>query len=319
MAKEDTSDRALDVEDRRKGVLEVRGSTTLGIVPLNPPMNSRPDPNIQDYLRDIQDVPLLTAPQERDLARRMKKSSSPREEERRDAEEARQHFIRANLRLVVSIAKYFSQRGLPLADLIEEGNLGLLHAVTKFDPSRGFRFSTYATWWIRQAIRRGLINTAGSVRIPSYLVEIIAHWKLFERTFTQQHGRSPSREEVVAGLKLGKSGGDLLERATLSIQNFSRPVSLDVLSASTGQLEDSRAGAASGPSREAAPDGPQIEGFLKSISPREAEVLRLRYGLYAGHAMTLDEIGEKLNLTRERIRQIQKAALRKLQEKMTKS
>jgi RNA polymerase primary sigma factor len=280
-------------------------------------MQPRQDPNIDAYLKDIMDVPLLTAPQECDLARRMKKSSSSREEERRDAEEARQQFIRANLRLVVSIAKYFSQRGLPLADLIEEGNLGLLHAVTKFDPSKGFRFSTYATWWIRQAIRRGLINTAGSVRIPSYLVEIIAQWKLFDRTFTQKHGHGPSLEEVAAGLKLGKSGGQILERARLSIENFSRPASLDVLSAATGQIEDDRTGAASGPPKEAQADGPQIEGFMKSISPREAEVLRLRYGLYSGHAMTLDEIGRKLSLTRERIRQIQKTALRKLQEKMT--
>jgi len=280
-------------------------------------MPSHKDPNIDAYLKDIMDVPLLSAPQERELARRMKKRSSLREDERRDAEEARQQFIRANLRLVVSIAKWFSQRGLPLADLIEEGNLGLLHAVTKFDPSKGFRFSTYATWWIRQAMRRGLLNTAGTVRIPSYLVEIIAQWKLFERTFTQKHGHGPSLEEVAAGLKLGKSGPEILERARLSIENFSRPVSLDVLTAATGQIEDGRAGSASGSPKEAPADAPEIEEFLKSISPREAEVLRLRYGLYSGHAMTLDEIGKKLCLTRERIRQIQKKALRKLQETMT--
>jgi RNA polymerase primary sigma factor len=280
-------------------------------------MASRPD-NIDEYLREIQSVALLTAPQELALARRMKKSSSPREEERRDAEEARHDFIRANLRLVVSIAKYFSQRGLPLADLIEEGNLGLLRAVEKFDPSRGFRFSTYATWWIRQAIRRGLLNTAGTVRIPSYLVEIIAQWKLFERTFTQKHGRPPSRDEVAAGLKLGKGGPALLERARLSVENFSRPASLDVVAAATGQIEDVRTPRGSDVFPEvSSSDGPAIEALLKSITGREAEVLRLRYGLYSGHAMTLDEIGKKLNLTRERIRQIQKRALHKLQGKMT--
>src|SRR5436190_709778 len=279
-------------------------------------MPVRPDSNIDEYLREIQSVALLTGPQELALARRMKKSSSPREEERKDAQEARHDFIRANLRLVVSIAKYFSQRGLPLADLIEEGNLGLLRAVEKFDPSRGFRFSTYATWWIRQAIRRGLLNTAGTVRIPSYLVEIIAQWKLFERSFTQEHGRAPSREEVAAGLKLGRGGPALLERARLSIENFSRPASLDVLAAATGQIEDDRAAPVSDALPGVLSEGSAIEGLLKSITGREAEVLRLRYGLYSGHAMTLDEIGKKLNLTRERIRQIQKRALLKLQEKI---
>jgi len=279
-------------------------------------MPVRPDSNVDEYLKEIQSVALLTGPQELALARRMKKSSSPREEERRDAEEARHDFIRANLRLVVSIAKYFSQRGLPLADLIEEGNLGLLRAVEKFDPSRGFRFSTYATWWIRQAIRRGLLNTAGTVRIPSYLVEVIAKWKIYERTFTQKHGRAPSRDEVAVGLKLGKGGAALLERARLSIENFARPASLDVLAAATGQIEDGRAAPRSGDLPELSSEGPAIEGLLKSITGREAEVLRLRYGLYSGHAMTLDEIGKKLKLTRERIRQIQKRAIHKLQEKM---
>jgi RNA polymerase primary sigma factor len=279
-------------------------------------MPTRLDSNVDDYLREIQSVALLTAPQERDLARRMKKSSSKKEEERRDAQIAREDFIRANLRLVVSIAKYFSNRGLPLADLIEEGNLGLLRAVEKFDPSRGFRFSTYATWWIRQAIRRGLLNTAGTVRVPSYLVEIIAKWKLFERSFVQEHGHAPSSEEVAVGLKLGKPGTEILERARLSIENFSRPTSLDALSAATGQIEDTREEALGGSRSGASSDAPRIEGLLKSISEREAEVLRLRYGLYSGHAMTLDEIGTKLKLTRERIRQIQKVALRKLQAKM---
>jgi RNA polymerase primary sigma factor len=283
-------------------------------------MPSFPDSGVDEYLKEIQSVPLLSAPQERALARRMKKSSSPREEERRDAEEARHDFIRANLRLVVSIAKYFFKRGLPLADLIEEGNLGLLRAVEKFDPSRGFRFSTYATWWIRQAIRRGLLNTAGTVRIPSYLVEVIAQWRLFERTFTQKHGRPPSREEVVTGLKLGKSGAALLERARLSVENFSHATSLDVVAAATGEIEDVRAA----PDADVLPDvssegGGALEGLLKSITGREAEVLRLRYGLYSGHAMTLDEIGKKLKLTRERIRQIQKRALLKLQEKIAKT
>src|SRR6185436_6767906 len=135
-------------------------------------------------------------------------------------------------------------------------------------------------------------------------------------TFTQKHGRPPSRDEVAAGLKLGKGGPALLERARVSIENFSRPASLDVLAGAAGQTEDIRSTPGSDGFPDGMSDGPAIDVLLKSITGREAEVLRLRYGLYSGHAMTLDEIGKKLNLTRERIRQIQKRALRKLQEKM---
>jgi RNA polymerase primary sigma factor len=150
-------------------------------------------------------------------------------------------------------------------------------------------------------------------------VEIIAQWKLFDRQFTQEHGHKPSLEQVAAELKLGNSGVATLERAMTSVENFSRPVSLDLLWSATGEVADSRAATQAESPTSDLIDGRSVDALLRSINEREAEVLRLRYGLYSGQAMTLDEIGKKLKLTRERIRQIQKTALRKLQEKLAAS
>jgi RNA polymerase primary sigma factor len=273
---------------------------------------------LQEYLNDITGVPLLNAQEERDLARRMKNRSSSNGDKRKDALLAREHFIRANLRLVVATAKYFAGRGLSLLDLIEEGNLGLLHAVEKFDVRRKCRFSTYATWWIQQAMRRALVNTSKTVRVPSYMVEVIAKWKVLERGFLQEFGRSPGPEEIAERLGLAGERLEIVARA-IRTENFSRPVSLDVLASTTGDLAD--------PKRESPRQGEllsgidrgYIHGLLGSISQREALVLRLRFGLYEGHPLTLGEIGTKLKLTRERVRQIERAALRKLQDKAAPS
>ena len=279
----------------------------------------RQESGVEQYLKEIQAVPLLTAREEMTLARRMKKINSAKEEERQDALKAREEFIRANLRLVVSIAKYFANRGLSLLDLIEEGNLGLLHAVEKFNPARKCRFSTYATWWIQQAMRRALINTGKTVRLPSYLVEIIAKWKTLEHGFLQKHGRVPEIAEAAVEMGLGKEGVEILKRAIRASENFARPVSLDVMWAATGEVADDRTERASdGGSAPSHADLERIAMLLNSISEREAAVLRLRFGLYEGHPMTLDEIGRKLRLTRERVRQIQKAALSKLQERFSR-
>jgi RNA polymerase primary sigma factor len=279
----------------------------------------RQESGVEQYLKEIQAVPLLTAREEMVLARRMKKINSAKEENRKDGLKARESFIRANLRLVVSIAKYFANRGLSLLDLIEEGNLGLLHAVEKFNPARKCRFSTYATWWIQQAMRRALINTGKTVRLPSYLVEIIAKWKTLEHGFLQKHGRPPEIAEAAVEMGLGKEGVEILKRAIRASENFARPVSLDVMWAATGEVADERSDRqADGGSSPTHADLERIATLLGSISEREAAVLRLRFGLYEGHPMTLDEIGRKLRLTRERVRQIQKAALSKLQERFSK-
>ncbi len=277
------------------------------------------EPSVDAYLHDIQSVPLLTAEEERQLARRVKRCKSPRPEIRRDAQEAREHFVRANLRLVVSVAKQFAGRGLPLADLIEEGNFGLLRAVEKFDPTRKCRFSTYATWWIRQAIRRGLVNSGGTVRIPSYMVEIIAQWKAFEAGFIQRNGRSPSPEEVVGEIGLDRSQIKVARRALGTIRQFSQPLSLEALWAATGEVADPRETLRPEDLASSRVDGNRVTNLLSSIRKREAEVLRLRYGLHEGCAMTLAEIGKRLGLTRERVRQIERTALRTLQKRLAET
>jgi RNA polymerase primary sigma factor len=270
---------------------------------------------IDQYLKEIQGVPLLNAREEAALARRMKKLSSSKEEERRDALRAREDFIKANLRLVVSIAKYFMNKGLSFLDLIEEGNLGLLHAVGKFDLARKCRFSTYATWWIQQAMRRALINTGKTIRVPSYIVEIIVRWKTLEREFLQKHHRVPEVAEVAAEMGLGKEGVEIVKRAMRASENSAHPASLDVMWATTGDVAETREGRLPENAVSSRLDLERIENLLGSITEREASVLRLRFGLYEGHPMSLGEIGKKLRVTRERVRQIQKVALGKLQER----
>ena len=277
----------------------------------------RQESGVEQYLKEIQNVPLLTAKQELELARRMKKMESKVPAQAQDARDARELFIRSNLRLVVSVAKNYLNKGLAFLDLIEEGNLGLLRAVQRFDPRRKCRFSTYGTWWIRQAIRRALVNTAKTVRVPSYMVEIIAKWKTVANEFTQKHGRKPDMQEIAEAMGLGEEGIEILKRAINASDNFSRPVSLDVMWAS-GEVADGK-GAPTDKAVFSQMETERIDVLLKSINEREAAVLRFRYGLYDGQPMTLGDIGKKLRITRERVRQIEKTALRKLNEKLVSS
>jgi RNA polymerase primary sigma factor len=275
----------------------------------------RQESGVEQYLKEIQDVALLTAQQEMDLAKRMKKMNSKEPSEAEDARAAREQFIKANLRLVVSVAKNYINKGLAFLDLIEEGNLGLLRAVQRFDPARKCRFSTYATWWIRQAIRRALVNTSKTVRVPSYMVEIIAKWKTVVNEFTQKHGRKPDLHEIAEAMDLGEESMQILKRAISASDNFARPVSLDVMWP-TNEVADLKESSSPDKAVLSQMDNERIDTLLRSISQREAEVLRFRYGLYDGQPMTLGDIGKKLRITRERVRQIEKIALKKLHKQM---
>ena len=259
------------------------------------------DDPVRMYLKEIGHVPLLTAEEEVALAQRMEAGD----------EEARHRLEEANLRLVVSIAKRYVGRGMLFLDLIQEGNLGLLKAVEKFDYSKGYKFSTYATWWIRQAITRAIADQARTIRIPVHMVETINKYIRVSRQLLQELGRDPTPEEVAR--RMGLSVARVREIMKISQE----PVSLET---PIGEEEDTHL--SDFIEDEAAPDPAdaasmlllkeQISEVLTTLAPREAEVLRLRFGLVDGRSRTLEEVGQNFGVTRERIRQIEAKALRKL-------
>lgn len=266
---------------------------------------SQGDDALGPYMREIQEVPLLSADEERDLAVRIHDLDPS------VAGPAKDRMIRANLRLVVSIAKQYANRGLALADLIEEGNVGLLKAVTRFDPAAECRFSTYGAWWIKQSIRRALVNTARTVRVPSYMVEVITKVRHVSVRLERQFGRPPTLDEIAVEMGIEGDGMDLLRRAMRAARSGRAAVSLEALLGEGESFEDPRSAS---PDDEMAADNErvQLQGLLESIDPREAEVLRLRFGIDAETPLTLREIGERLGVSRERVRQIETRALRKL-------
>jgi RNA polymerase primary sigma factor len=233
----------------------------------------------------------------------------------RDAAEARDRFVRSNLRLVVSIARRFVNRGLPLQDLVEEGNLGLLQAVERFDPRRKCRFSTYATWWIRQAIRRALVNSAGTIRVPSYMADAIVKWKTARNGHAQRTGRDAGADEVLEEMGLDDRKARALARAVRASRVASRPMSLDAFDEG-GELAD--AGPVPPPDETVFSrlEIDRIHELLRGIDPREAAILHLRFGFGGGPEATLGEVGRRLRVTRERVRQIEKNAFRKLRERL---
>ena len=264
-------------------------------------IDSNIDDSVKIYLKDIGKVPLLTGDQEIELAKRMEEGD----------EEAKKILSEANLRLVVSIAKRYVGRGMQFLDLIQEGNLGLMKAVEKFDYTKGFKFSTYATWWIRQAITRAIADQARTIRIPVHMVETINKQGRATRQLLQRLGREPSAEEIAEYL------GCSVERVR-EIQKIAQdPVSLET---PIGEEEDSHLGdfleddKALSPSEVAESKmlKEQLIQVLNTLTPREEKVLRLRYGLDDSHPRTLEEVGREFNVTRERIRQIEAKALRKL-------
>ena len=259
------------------------------------------DDPVRMYLREIGRIPLLTFDQELDLAKRILEGD----------EEAKQKLAESNLRLVVSIAKKYVGRGMQFLDLIQEGNMGLIKAVEKFDYTKGFKFSTYATWWIRQAITRAIADQARTIRIPVHMVETINKLIRTSRNLLQQLGREPSPEEIAQEMEIP------VEKV-VEIQKIAQdPVSLET---PIGEEEDSHLGDFIQDEDSPAPHDAasytllkeQLEEVMNTLTPREAKVLKLRFGLEDGKARTLEEVGREFEVTRERIRQIEAKALRKL-------
>lgn len=262
---------------------------------------SSPQTPLETYLREINETALLTAEDEQELAARIALGDA----------EARDRMVRANLRLVVNIARGYSGKGLGLQDLIEEGNLGLLRAVEGFDPTIGTRFSTYASYWIKQSIKRALINSAKTIRIPAYMVELLSKWRRANNRLGEELGRTPTHEEIARVLGLPKKKLPIIKKA-IRIYNSTPQTDQAELGWSLGEMVmDERMKT---PEDELL-DHDVLSSVLKMIDhldEREATVLRMRFGLGDMEPHTLKEIGEKLNLTRERVRQIETEALQRL-------
>jgi RNA polymerase primary sigma factor len=261
---------------------------------------------LQIYLRQINQSPLLTADEEKALGRKIINDNDP---------EARERMVRSNLRLVVNIARHYVNSGLSLPDLIEEGNIGLLKAVEGFDPENGSRFSTYASWWIKQAIKRALINSVQPIHIPAYMVEMMTKLKYAIRDLEDQLGRLPTTEELSEHLKMPAKKLRIIRKAVKAYHSPTQSGSADGELTINELVPDT----ANLPPDEQVKDVDelrQLEKLMGTIDARAAKILRLRYGLEGGDALTLKQIGEKIGLTRERVRQIEHHALRKLRDAM---
>ena len=290
-----------------------------GFSALTAELESSLDDPVRMYLREIGRVPLLSAAEEVALAKRMERGKLERQKPMReqslrllyDGEDAQRRLTEANLRLVVSVAKKYIGRGMSLLDLIQEGNIGLIRAVEKFDYTKGYKFSTYATWWIRQAITRAIADQARTIRIPVHMVETINRLIRTSRRLLQEMGREPTAEEIAEEMEISP------DKVREIIKISQEPVSLET---PIGEEDDSHLGdfiedhAALAPAEAASHQllKEQVKDALNGLTQREQEVLRLRFGLDDGRSRTLEEVGKEFKVTRERIRQIEAKALRKL-------
>jgi len=256
---------------------------------------------IKLYLKEIKDIPLLTPDEEKKLARKVRKGNKA----------ARQKMIRSNLRLVINIAKRYSYLGIPLMDLIEEGNLGLMKAVEKYNPRKGYRFSTYGAWWIKQYITRAIANQGKTIRIPVYMVELLIRFKKTQEALSHKLRRTPGIQEIARKMKKPVGKVRRLKELITKVSSLHAPIGADGDGEFMDLIEDENLGNSVDELaifllRE------RIASLLEKMSPRERKILILRYGLKDGVTRTLDETAKKFGITRERVRQIESVAMRKL-------
>ncbi|MFC1666250.1 RNA polymerase sigma factor RpoD/SigA [Candidatus Omnitrophota bacterium] len=256
---------------------------------------------IKLYLRAIKDIPLLTPEGEKSVARRIKKGNT----------RARKKMIQSNLRLVINIAKRYAKLGVPMMDLIEEGNLGLIKAVKKYNPDKGYRFSTYAAWWIKQYITRAIANQGKTIRIPVYMTEIINRWKRITEQLTQKYGRRPKTKEVAKKMRLPMRKVREISEVATKISSLDAPIGDD----GTGQFMDLIEDESSASPMDNISEvlrRERVDMLLERMNEREKKILNLRFGLTDGITHTLGETAKHFGITRERVRQIESAALGKL-------
>ena len=286
------------------------------------------DSGLQVYLRQINHAPLLDADEEKELARVIRRGQEAAErftkraltfDERLEAEalaaSAREKLVRSNLRLVVNIAKKYAKRGTPLNDLINEGNLGLIRAAEGFDAEQNTRFSTYASWWIKQSIKRSLINSDKPIHIPAYMVEMISRFREAREQFVETEGRPPTVSELAVRLEMSVSKVNHIRNAVRAVSAPTNDAEGSNGLALTEGIADSRTPAPED-ALENESENSRLESLIKALDERESMILRMRYGLDGDEPMTLKQIGAAIGLTRERVRQIECDALRKIKEYM---